>query len=528
MILYHEINLGELFFTEFFHFLISFLKKYLELKKIFENFSDSIFHCSDDTINLMNSFSATTQKISILKIKKNDDFIDIKFNLINRNFSFRISKSNYNMIQHLIEKFTKSQYQFPKQSNPILLINLSTSLFHNFLSILPNSTLNFVKYDRITPSFWNLYTYHLIKQSKCILENQTTLKEKSFATKTPSSVDEVLNKLEDNDDFFSKFFVFHDKHFWLSFRPVFYDFCKSIFLQGINEIKITEKLFAKYNFSSIVLLQETRLHEQIIIKLAKKNSIPVIQILHGFFSRSESMLNFNKFVRAIPHYSDTYLVWGNSDVEYLSNSGYSKNKIVITGSPYFENIVNNKIEEYQKSKNYILFATDFLALPESKNSSINYIDSCKNILQKTHTAVTNHNFDLLVKPHPNKGIGEKDMIEQWPRTQFVSGDALPLIKSSEIVIVTDNSTLILEAMLLNKPVISIRVKNQYDDSDLFNSGSCIRTDIEDLPIYLNKILNDESFRNNLLKNSKEFLENNLSNIENPSFTILKYLEKSFK
>ncbi len=174
-----------------------------------------------------------------------------------------------------------------------------------------------------------------------------------------------------------------------------------------------------------------------------------------------------------------------------------------------------------------MFATDFIALPESRNSSIDYIESCKTILQKTHKAVLDQNLDLLVKPHPNKGIGEKEMIEEWPRTKFISGDALPLIKSSNVVIVTDNSTLILEAMLLNKPVISIRIKKQYDNSDLFQSGSCVRIGIEELPIYLNKILNDDSFRNKLLKNSKDFLENNLSNCENSSYTILKYLEKSF-
>jgi glycosyltransferase involved in cell wall biosynthesis len=80
-----------------------------------------------------------------------------------------------------------------------------------------------------------------------------------------------------------------------------------------------------------------------------------------------------------------------------------------------------------------------------------------------------------------------------------------------------------EAMILNKPVISIRVNPDYDD---FFTGNptCLRTNIEDFENNLSKILENEQFRNLLLKKQKIFLDENIVNQGSASINLIKFLD----
>ena len=81
----------------------------------------------------------------------------------------------------------------------------------------------------------------------------------------------------------------------------------------------------------------------------------------------------------------------------------------------------------------------------------------------------------------------------------------------------------LEAMALNKPVISLRVNPDYDD-EFCNPNACLRTGIEDFENNLSKILENEQFRNLLLKRQKIFLDENVVNQGSASINLIKFLE----
>ena len=89
---------------------------------------------------------------------------------------------------------------------------------------------------------------------------------------------------------------------------------------------------------------------------------------------------------------------------------------------------------------------------------------------------------------------------------------------------TDNSSIILEALALKKPVISIRVDKDLDDDEFCNSNACIRTNIQDLESNLSKILENDQFRNLILQNGKTFLDENLANQGLASINTIKFLD----
>ena len=73
-----------------------------------------------------------------------------------------------------------------------------------------------------------------------------------------------------------------------------------------------------------------------------------------------------------------------------------------------------------------------------------------------------------------------------------SGNISDLIKNSSLVIVIDFSTVILDAYLLKKPIISIPVKNEkFGIPIAFLNNSCVIANIENLESSINSLLKKE-------------------------------------
>ena len=148
------------------------------------------------------------------------------------------------------------------------------------------------------------------------------------------------------------------------------------------------------------------------------------------------------------------------------------------------------------------------------------------IINSVYNSVMKHDKKLVIRPHPLKDIGEKELAKNLdPGIKVViGGSILPLIKSSSLVVVTDNSSVILEALALKKPVISIKMDKDLDDDEVCNSNACVRTSIQDFESSLSKILQDDHFRNLILQNGKTFLDENLANQGLASVKTIKFLD----
>ena len=105
-------------------------------------------------------------------------------------------------------------------------------------------------------------------------------------------------------------------------------------------------------------------------------------------------------------------------------------------------------------------------------------------------------------------------------------DIVSLIKSCEAFVVIDVSTSILEAQILEKPVISVTVKEDLsNNSEVYNSNSCTRCSMDNFEISLNLILNNIDYRKKQIENGNAFVNEYLSNQKNASKTLLSFLEK---
>ena len=169
---------------------------------------------------------------------------------------------------------------------------------------------------------------------------------------------------------------------------------------------------------------------------------------------------------------------------------------------------------------------DFKSLHTIESITVEWMKKYELIINSVYNATMKHDKKLVIRPHPQKDIGEKQIAKKLdPQIKVVlGGSILPLIKSSSLVVVTDVSSVMVEAMILNKPVISIRVNPDYDDFFAGNPNTCLRTDIEDFENNLSKILENEQFRNLLLKKQKIFLDENIVNQGSASINLIKFLD----
>ena len=87
---------------------------------------------------------------------------------------------------------------------------------------------------------------------------------------------------------------------------------------------------------------------------------------------------------------------------------------------------------------------------------------------------------------------------------------LSLIKSSDVVILlgTSITTAVIDAIILNKPVVRLPFGEWYGD---FGDGSCLNIEKNEFQDKLNQIIVDKEFRQQVIENQKKFLNRYLTN-----------------
>jgi hypothetical protein len=532
IISFKDVNLGELFYIEFQELLVSFLKRFLEIKRIFTKFPESKFLVSHSLFPIISSLSANVELIGDVEEQLSIyNKIDVPVKIGGKQLTLTLSTSKIQKIQKILEKLSQGlikKNQFKPNCNNILLIDFTTIKYKSLLQSIPNFQLNVIKYDRRTSAVWNIESYSIIKKSNCMLENYSTLIDKSMDLRITQNQDfcnKIIDQIMMKEQLLSSFFSFDDKSFWPGIKMEFVNMCRKRFLDASKEFELAEKLLKKYQFSAVLIWTETGLLEQIIISLAKKLKIPTILLQHGLYSDSPELITKNKFHGIIPKTSDMILVWGPKFKEYLIKNGLDKNKIFEIGSTFFDPVFNNMIES-ATLQDYILLAADPYAFMYPHELTAEFMETYESMIKKVYEIASKQNKRLVIKTHPQKNTDEEEIAKQIDPTIMVikSGDIRPLIKSSSLVIVTDVSTVILEAQAMKKPVISVFLRDYYGTPEPFKSNLCQRVNINDLDEWITNVMTYDDFKNQVILKGTEFVDSYLVNQGTASESFLKFLE----
>ena len=537
---YQGVNVGSLIQDELINILVNHLKKVFELYKISKQFNDSTFVSSYSCHEIMKNFSKNIMKFKNSKMENLEQLpldstsVKMKIGTKSHSMEFRIPKNVFTRLKNISEKPSKfllpKNHSFDENSKNILVIEFNTIRYQTFFEQISNSDLNFIIYNRRSPAFWNVQSYNLIKQSGCIIETQNSLYDTNLKKIISDGKIQTKSKLLDffsTEDFFESFFSFDGISFWSSFKAFFSNYFIKRALEFIEEIELLKKLMEKYTFSSILILSEAGSNERIALQLASQKEIPVCLLQHGINYDTREGYDMNIAQGGLPVKSNHYLCWGKINENYCKSLRIKPEKIHVIGSPVFDKV---RFDEQNFSKNdCVLFATAGPTKEDASDLTIEIIEKYMNAIKKICQLVTKYNKKLIIKTHPSPDELDPSFIAKQINSKIKvikEGNISPLIRSCDLMIVTDLTSPILDAHILERPVILLSVKdNGWGIPTAFKNNSCLVTDLEKLDDDLKSVLNNERVRNQLIINGTKSSKEYLSHQNNGSKELIKFLEK---
>ncbi len=404
LLVYDEIQLGSLFYVELYAFLISFLKKFLEIKKIHEKYPDKQFLSSPDLTELVKLFIPNVIQIgkNLPKSQFIYDSIKLNFRITNFSFNINISKRYYILIKNFLDKLIglhSNQFSHTDLANLPMLVEFDTVRYRK---LLLDSSSKFLIYNRRRPTIWNFESYNIIKHSHCFVVTDHLLETTQLKNtnnnkilKTESMIEQLLNA----EHLFSAFFSLDNSSFWNALKPYFIELCKKRISEAIKEIELAEQIFKNYSIKYILIWSETGLNEQIMIKLGKKYNVPVVLLQHGIYVDTLEAKASNELHGVLPILSDKFLVWGETLRNYAVNCGIPAEKINVLGNPSFDELFKNK--NMCLHNEYILLTTQSPTSYAVNDLTVGLIEKYEKTIKKICEVVTKLNKKLIIKLHPD-------------------------------------------------------------------------------------------------------------------------------
>ena len=529
-----DLNIGQLLQEQFIDYMIKFLKKFFEFKKIYEKFPNSTFISSGILYEISAIFSSNVQKIDTDE-EVNYDFVHdkvrIDLNLGKNKINFSLSSSKYKKIKHFSEKFTQSLFE-PKatpNSRNVLLVELSTEIYQNLLDESRNYNVNLIQFGIRRPAIWSMNTFKIIKNSKCGIITPDSLIDSKLKIKIQEQENLITNQISDlykQDEILFKYFSYDGYSFWHTIKPIIQKLFEKKVEEIARDIQTIKTLFQRIKIDTIMISSEIGITEQIVISESKKHGIKLILLQHGIYYDTKEAIETNLSKGLYPIKSDKFLVWGKISENNLKNiSIIEPTKLKIIGHPKYDSWKSISMGKDSSSVLLTLTGPEHMFI---QGHQISNIIKLENHVEQICRAVIAMKKKLIIKIHPSFHVFDfSEMIKKISSDiEIIStGSIMELINSCDIMIATNYTTAILESYLLQKPVICLPIIDyNLGIPTLFDFNAETNISIEKLQMTLEKLLHDKNFKNKTIQRQDEFVKNYLTERENSSKKLLEYIE----
>jgi hypothetical protein len=225
--------------------------------------------------------------------------------------------------------------------------------------------------------------------------------------------------------------------------------------QGFLPVTVLERILDRLQPDLVVATNSPRAEQAAIIAAANRG-VPAICMIDLF------ALQEIKWIGQ-PGYANRVCTLDSRTAQSLLGAGRLPHEVVVTGNPAFDRLTHPGLEqeaaELRKVRQWggnwvILWASQ----PEPKNHPFTGAPGDTMLPEKILQALRvvldrHHDWHLVIRPHPSEGNYKGRL---GPREEASPGtESLPLILKSVDVVVTMTSTVGLEAVLLNKPLVTV-------------------------------------------------------------------------
>jgi len=367
--------------------------------------------------------------------------------------------------------------------------------------------------------------------------------EKYFDTKTKKKftlekekLNKNLHELWESKELFS-IFTLNNISFW----PLIKNRLKKIYGYRLNDyLKFmlqSSNFLNSQNVKKIVCLNESGETENILLQTIDKN-VDSILLQHSFLRYNSELKKLQwryEDQNMLGLTSKKFFLWGNSDLNYfLENSKIQRNQLIISGSPRHDQFLQIKSSLNSHTIKNILITLS----PISERSGLgdtNLIIKYNYFLEKILKILNEFNdLKIAVKLHPGENPHNSILIDflknQSNITVFQIKNTDELIKKSDLMInispeLYDLSTIMLEGLLLRKPVIQLSLDDELSKVEPLKSPIIQISEIEHFEQVISKIINDEIYRKEIIEQISNKLNDYLSFQGNSNAKFLEIIEK---
>ena len=523
-----NIFLAELFEHELFFYLIrQFLNVHVILKVLEKEYTETVIDFTNvgDYVKKITNFKKIKHiHFGIIKPPSlYHDNVRINFNLSKIPMNFELSRKTFSRIKKPIQRLTSEIYDLePNSQNKknILLLNFDPLQYEELLMEFKKENINFLLLNLRKPAITNKKSLDIIKNSKSKIVDLNKFSKfvKSDIFYAQKNLQNIIEKIFKDDSSFEKLFSVHKFSFWSSIKDQFRDICTSRFQESTERLFLFKKLFSTFDIDTIFVWVEVGQEEKECILMGKFFSIKSVMLQHGRYQTSKK---WDKFARFLAYFSsslltDKQIIWGEITKQYALSHNHSSNNVLIGGSPRHDKFFNLSSRKNKKTGKILLATTGTMYISADScttGSQTKYDEYFKEVYRIVKSLPEKK---LVVKPHPGPLLTKyvENLVNEIDPSITVirNTDLHELINECEVLITFNNSTTALEAISLNKPVISLQTESWANEDDIAQAGAVVSiSNIKDCEKEIKKILFDTLFRKQQMDKGSNFLRKYMSN-----------------
>ncbi|MBW2974485.1 UDP-N-acetylglucosamine 2-epimerase [Candidatus Woesearchaeota archaeon] len=248
----------------------------------------------------------------------------------------------------------------------------------------------------------------------------------------------------------------------------------------------------------IIHMGEGPKEHKIIVDFSKKYGIKTLFVMHGSFGIDYSVYSLK---------SDKIVVYGKHYKDLLIRMKTEGNKIVVEGNPSWDYLAKKRFDKEKimselkipGGKKIVLLATVHIPIDLRDGLAYSAVRSMARL----------KDYFLIIKLHPEeKPDFYRELLRKYNLEAKIISDINllhPLISISDLVIIS-NSTVGLEALILDKPLIDVNLtpNDYYQDYVVSKVALGVRDEKYMLPA-IRSVLEDKKVRAGLKRNRKRYL-----------------------
>ena len=406
---------------------------------------------------------------------------------------------------------------------------------------LQKNGYNIIFLNRRKPAVFDYKSIKLLKKINGKIINPNNLINSDEKNQIQIVANEYLQKIESifsNDEIFDNLFNFNNYNLWKLVKNKLLETYKIRLYDYVLSLKFSKNLFKKINVSCILGLNEIGETEKSII--ASKNSkIPTILLEHGFSNFSSESARFG-ILANYSNFNDKIAVWSDKQKSFLIDFfKLDPSRIIVSGSPRHDYLFeNNKPRINTKNKTILIAPTPITQIQGFDTTDIHL--QYELILRKILTTLKKLNCNIVIKLHPSQNIHNKmiknlvSQIDKKIPIHLIS-PINELIDLSDIVItITPESwapsTIILESLIQNRPIININLDKHLQEFDFIKTESILSIlNNSDIEKNISDLILDAKLQDKLIQNGQKFVKTFLHNPGTASLTLaekIKLIEES--